>query len=352
MSQFWNEGTRRIKPYVPGEQPKAGERVIKINTNENPYPPSPKVLEAIEREKGEGLRLYPDPDAMELVFAICSRFGVKPEQVFVGNGSDEVLAFAFRAFWDRERPVLAPAISYSFYPVYAQLFEIPLVQIPMADGLTVDFAAFVEGNGGVVLANPNAPTSTEISRGDLEKILKAHPADVVLVDEAYVDFGGASAIDLIEVYPNLLVVRTLSKSYSLAGLRIGFAVGSRELIEGLKRVKNSFNSYPLDRIAIAAGAAAIADVDYYNRTIAQIVKTRAWTEQRLRSLDFDVLPSSTNFLFASHGKVPAHEIFMKLKDRGILVRYFRTPGIDQYLRISIGTDMEMQEFVKALEELL
>ncbi len=355
MSKFWNNITKTIKPYVPGEQPPAATELIKINTNENPYPPSPDVLAAITRELGEGgrnLRLYPNTDAAAVINAVCELYNLLPEQVFVGNGSDEVLAFAFKAFWDADRPILTPAISYSFYPVYAELYGIPITQIPMNVGLTVDVQAFAEGVGGVVIANPNAPTSIALSLDDIRRILDAHPQDVVLVDEAYVDFGGESSLELINEYPNLLVVRTLSKSYSLAGLRIGFAVGSPELIEGINRVKNSFNSYSVDRLAMVAGAAALLDTAYFKETTDKVVATRERISNELKGLGFEVLPSGTNFLFARHTNYSGLELLEHLKMNGILVRHFNSPGIANYLRISVGTDYEMDCLVTALRALI
>jgi len=363
MSRFWNEKTRDIKPYVPGEQPPPNSRLIKINTNENPYPPSPKVIGAIMREtglsesggreetgNGSRLRLYPDTNASAVVEAVCERFGLEPGQVFAGNGSDELLAFAFMAFWDDSRPVMVPEISYSFYPVYADLFGIPLIKIPMKNGLEIDCDAFESGKGGIVIANPNAPTSIGLPLTRIKGMLDAHPDDVVLVDEAYVDFGGESAIGLVQEYPNLLVVRTLSKSCSLAGMRIGFAAGSAGLIEGLNRIKNSFNSYTLDRLAIAAGAAAIRDREYYDNINNRVMETRERTAASLREIGFEMPDSSANFLFVTHPRYSASEIFSYLRSKGILVRYFNTPGIDNYLRISIGTDEEMETLVAALRD--
>lgn len=355
MSRYWNGSTRSIKPYVPGEQPPAGADLIKINTNENPYPPSPKVLEEIAHEigtDGHRLRLYPNTDAAPVIEAVCKLYNLTRDQVFVGNGSDEVLAFAFRAFWDAERPILTPEISYSFYPVYAALFDTPNTTIPMREDLSIDVNSFVSGRGGVVIANPNAPTSLALPLADIRKILEAHPDDVVLIDEAYVDFGGETAISLIDEFPNLLVVRTLSKSYSLAGLRVGYAVGSPELIDGINRIKNSFNSYSVDRIAMAAGAAALLDTDYFKDTTDRIISTRERTAVSLKEMGFNVLPSGTNFLFASHPKHSAAEMFEHLKKRGILVRYFAAPNIANYLRISIGTDPEMDQLISVLGEMM
>lgn len=365
MSKFWNSKTAEITPYVPGEQPPAGSRQIKINTNENPYPPSPRVIEAIQQElgcfeaaciggAGDGslLRLYPNTEAAEMVDAVAVRFGLDRAQILVGNGSDELLAFSFLAFWDRSRPVLSPDISYSFYPVYANMFGVPLVRVPMKNEIEVDCGAFVSGKGGVVIANPNAPTSLSLPLTEIRRILDAHPDDVVLIDEAYVDFGGESALCLLPAYPNLLVVRTLSKSYSLAGMRIGFAAGSAELIAGLNRVKNSFNSYTADRLAIAAGAAAIRDRDYFEQTTRKVIATRERTAAALRNLGFTIPDSAANFLFVTHPSVPAAQIFAYLKSKDILVRYFSAPVVEKYLRITIGTDEEMDSLLTALRDYL
>lgn len=359
MSRFWNNKTAEITPYVPGEQPQAGSKQIKINTNENPYPPSPRVLDAIasaaggmdssDVEAGSLLRLYPNTDGVDVMEAVRERFGFDRSQIFVGNGSDELLAFSFMAFWDATRPILSPEISYSFYPVYAGLYDVPLKKIPMKNGIEVDCDAFVAERGGVVIANPNAPTSIGLPLTEIQRILEAHPDDVVLIDEAYVDFGGESAMCLIPKYPNLLVVRTLSKSYSLAGMRVGFAVGSAELIDGLNRIKNSFNSYTVDRLAIATGAAALRDQAYFCSTTAKIVATRGRIAAQLRSIGFQMPESSANFLFVTHLKYPAKQIFTFLKDKGILVRHFNTPGVENYLRITIGTDAEMDTLLSVLK---
>jgi histidinol-phosphate aminotransferase len=378
MSRFWNTKTRQIEPYVAGEQPGNPSEWIKLNTNENPYPPSPAVTEAIMnelyagtdmdsekvgnrvlkvsntvlREVGDVLRFYPNPDADDFLESICERFSLRREQVFAGNGSDEILAFSFIAFWDRDRPVMAPAVSYSFYPVYADIFDIPLKRVPMTNGLEVDVDGIISGDGGVVIANPNAPTSVALTLHDIRRILDSRRNEVVLVDEAYIDYGGESAITLLPEYENLLVVRTLSKSYSLAGMRVGFAAGSPELIEGLRRVRDSFNSYPLDRLAIAAGAAAIRDIDYFEESREMVLSTRARTAAELCSLGFRMPDSSTNFLFVTHPDHAAKDIFMHLRERKMLVRYFNKPDIDNYLRITIGTDKEMDLLVSALKEIL
>lgn len=359
MSRFWNDRTKGIKPYVPGEQPEDPSAWVKINTNENPYPPSPRVVEAILSEmggkqslSGANLRLYPSAEAAPFLDAVCERYGLKRSQVFAGNGSDEILAFSFMAFWDKNRPVISPAVTYSFYPVYASIFDIPYRAIPMKNDIEVDCDAIAVQKGGVVLANPNAPTSIALPLDDIRRILEAHRDDVVLVDEAYVDYGGESAIGLITEFDNLLVVRTLSKSYSLAGMRIGFATGNPELIEGLRRMKDSFNSYTIDRLAIVAGAAAILDRDYFDRTREMVLATRERTAEKLRELGFAMPASSTNFLFVTHPEHSAKDIFSFLKEKKILVRHFNTAGIENYLRITIGTDEEMDRLLSVLKEFI
>lgn len=357
MSRFWNQRTNALKPYVPGEQPGDGQRVIKLNTNECPYPPSPAVREALAGFAGgdfSSLRLYPNADGLDARAAFARRAGLDAGQVFAGNGSDEVLAIAFQAFFGGA-PLWMPEISYSFYPVYCQLYGVEARAIPMNPDLSVDLDAFLKNDvpcGGVVLANPNAPTTLALRRSEIERLLQAHPDQVVLVDEAYVDFGGESALTLIPRYENLLVVQTLSKSRALAGMRVGFAAGNRELIQGMDRVKNSFNSYPLDRIAIACAAASLADEPYFRRTVEKIMETRQHTATRLQKMGFAVLDSKANFLFASHPRCRAEDLFTALKQRGILVRYFNQPLIDNYLRISIGTDVEMDALCFALEKIL
>lgn len=348
MSRFWNKNTAALSPYTPGEQPKDGEKLIKLNTNECPYPPSPKVTEAISAANNELLRLYPDPDASAVRRAFAGLNGLEPGQVFVGNGSDEVLAVAFQAFFG-DGTLRFPAVSYSFYPVYCGLYQIPYEAVPMNCDFSLDVDAFLKpGSQGVVIANPNAPTTRFLPLNEIERILQAHPDEVVLVDEAYVDFGGASAIPLIQKYDNLLVVQTLSKSRALAGLRVGFAAGSRELIEGLDRVKNSFNSYTLDRLAIAGAEAAINDRAYFESVVQRIETTRARTAAALEALGFTMPDSASNFLFVTHPIYSAEKLFTYLKQNHILVRYFSTPPLDRFLRITIGTDAEMDALLAAL----
>jgi len=350
MSKYWSSLTRKLSPYVPGEQPK-DQAYIKLNTNENPYPPSPKVLRAIQEAAGDALRLYPDPESTVLREKIAARYGLGKEEVFVGNGSDEVLALAFQAFFDQTQPVLFADITYSFYKVYIQLHELKAEIIPLRDDFQLDVEAYVsKTNGGIVIANPNAPTGIEVPLADIERIVQQNPDSVVLVDEAYVDFGGHSAVSLIRRYPNVLVVQTLSKSRSLAGLRVGFALGQAELIEGLNRVKNSFNSYPIDRLAQAGAIAAIEDEAYFQETTEKVIRTRQWVTDELRQMGFEVLPSQTNFVFARLAGRSGAELQQKLKEHGVLVRHFAQPRIEDYLRITIGTDEEMRIMLDTLKQ--
>lgn len=351
MKQFWSERIKDLVPYTPGEQPK--DRVfIKLNTNENPYPPSPAVLNAIVGAAGEGLRLYPDPEATSLRQAIADYHGLKPEQVFCGNGSDEVLGLCFYAFFTPGKKVVFPDITYSFYPVYTQLFGLDYEEIPLNEDFTLPVERFLGGNGGAVICNPNAPTGRTLPLEDIRRILDKNPDVVVLVDEAYADFGARSAVELISEYPNLVVVCTMSKSRSLAGMRIGYALGNAELIAGVNCVKNSFNSYPLDRLALAAGEAAIRDVEYFEQTRNSIMQTRERTTARLRELGFRVHDSNANFIFITHPAKSGKELQQGLRDRGVLVRWFNKPRIDQYLRVSIGTEADMEAMCAACEEIL
>lgn len=348
MKEFWSGRIRGLTPYTPGEQPR-DRQFIKLNTNENPYPPSPRALEAIRAAAGEGLRLYPDPEGASLRRALAELHGLRPEQVFVGNGSDEVLAMCFMAFFDRD--LVFPDVSYSFYPVYADLFHIPYREIPLDGEFGLDVADYLGNNGGVVVANPNAPTGRALPLADIVRLLEGNPEVVVLVDEAYVDFGGASAVELIGSYPNLVVVRTMSKSRSLAGLRVGYALGSGTLIAALNCVKDSFNSYTLDRLALAGAEASVRDAGYFQATLEKVVRTRAWAAQRLAELGFRVCPSAANFLFVSHERVDAKTLLDGLRARGILVRWWDKPRIRNYLRITVGTDAEMEALCEALSGL-
>ena len=350
MKEFWSGRIRSLTPYTPGEQPKE-RKFIKLNTNENPYPPSPKVVEAVQKGVDERLKLYPDPDASKLVSALAQSYGVKESQVFVGNGSDEVLAFAFQAFFEEGGTVLFPDITYSFYPVYCNMFGIHYRTVPLQDDFTIPVEKMLGDNDGVVITNPNAPTGIELDQASLRRILEGNPDVVVIVDEAYIDFGGTSALPLLDEYPNLLVVQTMSKSRALAGMRVGFAFGCENLIQALNCVKNSINSYTLDRLALAGAAASVEDKAYFDIRCAEVMATRERTTEELRKQGFTVYPSKTNFIFVSHPDVPAKELFAGLREKGILVRYFAQPRIDNCLRVSIGTDEEMDAFLTAMREL-
>jgi histidinol-phosphate aminotransferase len=370
MSVFWNTRTRNLDPYVPGEQPR-DRRFIKLNTNENPYPPSPLVIEAIRKAAGEELRRYPDPECAELREVIARNYGVKREQVFAGNGSDEVLAFAFGAFFESAsagpaanppaaapRPVLFPDITYSFYPVYTRLWGIPFRTAALDDAFSVRAGDYRVPSGGVILPNPNAPTGRALSLAELRSIVEYQYREggVAIVDEAYRAFGlaqaGESAVSLIGEYPNLLTVHTLSKSASLAGLRVGFAIGGEELVEGLCRIRDSFNSYPLDRLALAGAAAAIADSAYYEGINRRVMATRDRVSGALAALGFEPIPSLTNFIFVRFPGKSGAEVFGALRERGILARHFNRDRIRDYLRVSIGTDEEMDLFLRECASLV
>ncbi len=347
----WEENVRRVVPYTPGEQPNQPD-MIKLNTNENPYPPAPGVREALAALHTEELRLYPDPAADELVTAVAESYGVKKDQVFVGVGSDDVLAMCFLTFFNGDRPILFPDITYSFYDVWANLFGIPY-HCPQLDGeFRLVKEDYLKENGGIVLANPNAPTGLEESMEMLEEIVARNPDSVIIIDEAYVDFGARSALPLVDKYENVMVVQTFSKSRAMAGMRIGFAVGSRKLIGYLKDVKFSFNSYTMNGPSIAWGAASIRDEAYFRETVDKIIRTRERTKTELAALGFSFPDSRTNFIFAKHETVPAAQLFEALREAGIYVRYFKKPRIDQYLRISIGTDEEMDALIAFLHEYL
>ncbi len=351
MNRLWSPCIRELTPYVPGEQPSIS-KLIKLNTNENPYGPSPSVLTALNGEVGSSLRLYPDPDAAKLKQAIASYYHVAPSEVFVGNGSDEVLAHAFHAFFIQDQPILFPDITYSFYAVYCRLYGISFTTVALDSDMGIRVGDYQRPCGGIVFANPNAPTGIALPLSEIEKIVRAHPDRVVLVDEAYVDFGAQTAIPLVQKYPNLLLVQTFSKSRSLAGLRVGFAVGHAALIEGLERVKNSFNAYPLDRLAIAGAVAAMEDEDYFQEKRALLMQTRDKLARQLDAMGFQVCPSTTNFLFVRHPDYEATSLMSALRARAILVRHFRQPGIENYLRISIGTEAECASLELALAAIL
>ena len=350
--QFWSSRIQSLIPYTPGEQPK-DQVFIKLNTNENPYPPSPKVLAAIQNAAGDGLRLYPDPEAQNLRAALGEYYGLKPEQVFCGNGSDEVLGLCFYALFSPGRQVLFPDITYSFYPVYTELFGLDYRQIPLNEDFSLPVEEFLGAEGGVVICNPNAPTGRTLPLPEIRRILEANREVPVLVDEAYAEFGAQSAVALLEEFPNLAVVRTMSKDRSLAGMRIGYALGSADLIAGINCVKNSFNSYPLDRLALAAGEAAIRDRAYFEETRGKIMATREKTTKALRKLGFTVHDSNANFIFARHPDKSGRDLQQGLRERGILVRRFDKPErIQDYLRISIGTAQDMETLCRVCAELV
>jgi histidinol-phosphate aminotransferase len=351
MSRYWSDVVHTIKPYVPGEQPKL-TNLIKLNTNENPYGPSPKVLEVLLTEAADTLRLYPDPNSDRVKEAVAGYYGLNPGQVFVGNGSDEVLAFAFQALLKHEKPLLFPDITYSFYPVYCRIYEIAYETVPVTEDLDIRLTDYRRPNGGIIFPNPNAPTGRPVALSAIRDLLENNPDSVVVIDEAYVDFGAETAVPLLRDFPNLLVIQTLSKARSLAGLRVGFAMGQPELIEALNRVKNSFNSYPLDRFAIAGAAVAMADRAYFEETRAKIIRTREELMTRMRALGFEVLPSAANFIFVRHPGRDALELTRQLRERSIIVRHFPLPRIDQYLRITVGTDEQCSALIAALQEIL
>lgn len=350
--RFWSPEVRELEPYVPGEQPKI-QNLLKLNTNENPYPPSPKVVEAVQAvltHQADALRLYPDPDATALKHAIAKQQNIEVSQVFVGNGSDEVLAHIFKAFFLQDEPILYPDITYSFYPVYSQFFSTKTKEIPLNDNFEIEVKDYVQPNGGVIITNPNAPTSIALGLAEIEQILKANPDRVVVIDEAYVDFGAESAVSLVNRYENLVVCQTTSKSRSLAGLRVGFAIAQSHLIAALEAVKNSFNSYPIDRFAIAAAVASFEDQTYFEEQCQKVISSREKLVDELTVLGFKVLPSKANFIFASHPSHDAGQLAQQLREQGIIVRYFNKPRINQFLRITVGADEQNERLVKTLKE--
>ncbi|WP_368575620.1 histidinol-phosphate transaminase [Acinetobacter baumannii] len=350
--RFWSPEVRELEPYVPGEQPKI-QNLLKLNTNENPYPPSPKVVEAVQavlHEQADALRLYPDPDATALKQAIAKQQNINVSQVFVGNGSDEVLAHIFKAFFLQDEPILYPDITYSFYPVYSQFFGTKTKEIPLNENFEIDVRDYTQPNGGVIITNPNAPTSIALSLAEIEQVLQANPDRVVVIDEAYVDFGAESAVSLINRYENLVVCQTTSKSRSLAGLRVGFAIAQSHLIAALEAVKNSFNSYPIDRFAIAAAVASFEDQAYFEEQCQKVITSREKLVRDLTELGFNVLPSKANFIFATHSQHDAGQLAQKLREQGIIVRYFNKPRINQFLRITVGTDEQNARLVRTLKQ--
>jgi len=352
VSKFWSKHVHQLHPYVPGEQPKIAN-LVKLNTNESPYGPSPKVIEVLRAEldgRSDDLRLYPDPTSQALVATIAEYFDLENSQVFVGNGSDEVLAHAFNAFFKQDRPLLFPEISYSFYPVYCGLYNVDYRAVPLAEDFNINVADYSQA-GGVIIPNPNAPTGILLSLPEIESLLQANADCVVIIDEAYVDFGGESAASLINQYDNLLVVQTLSKSRALAGMRVGFALGHPDLIEALVRVKDSFNSYPIDRLAQLAAIAAFQDEAHFKASCEAVVRDRELLVAELQVRGFSVLPSSANFVFATHAQVPAVDIAAVLRQQGVIVRHFNKPRIDNFLRITIGTPEQNQALLSALDHL-
>ncbi len=351
MDKPFLDKLRKIDPYVPGEQPQAAD-IIKLNANENPYPPSPGVQEVLRTFDASSLALYPDANGKRLKAALAERFDVRPSQVFLGNGSDDVLALAFQSFFCSDKPILYPDITYSFYPVWCDLFRIPYEAVPLDENFRVNTRGYDKPNGGVVLPNPNAPTGCGLSLDALEDLLQHNADCVVIIDEAYVDFGAQSAVPLMDKYENLLVVQTMSKSRSLAGMRIGYALGSETLIATLEAVKNSYNSYTMDALALAAGEASVRDEDYFQQTCRRVIATRERSADALRALGFTVLPSLTNFLFVTHPRKQAADIFSCLRQEKIFIRYFKLPRIDNYLRITVGTDEQMDRLIAALKKFL
>lgn len=347
----WEDNVRKVVPYTPGEQPKCGN-VIKLNTNENPYPPSPTVKTVLDDYDCEKMRLYPDPDSSVLVDAIAERYSLKSSQVFVGVGSDDVLSIAFLTFFNSDKPVFFPDITYSFYDVWADVYRIPYRQIPLTEDFKINPEDYKTDNGGVIFPNPNAPTGCQESLDMIEDIVKANPGSVVIIDEAYIDFGAESALSLIDKYENLLVVQTFSKSRSMAGMRIGYAMGSEKLIKYMNDVKFSINSYTMTPLTQICGAAAVKDEEYFQKTVKKIIDVREYSKNKLAQLGFTLTDSKSNFLFASHSSKPAGEIFAALKERKIYVRYWNKPRISNYLRITIGTREEMDALFAALEEIL
>ena len=353
MSKYWSDFVGTLDPYTPGEQP-ANTNLTKLNTNENPYPPSPAVMEAMRCAVNDDLRLYPPPNADSLKQTIADYFQLTPAQVFVGNGSDEVLAHVFNGLFRQAQPILFPDISYSFYPVYCGLYAIEFNKIPLAEDFSLNLDDYRRANGGIIFPNPNAPTGRLLALDAIESLLQENSDSVVVVDEAYIDFAGAnaSAVSLIDQYDNLLVVQTMSKSRALAGLRIGYALGSAHLVEGLERIKNSFNSYPLGHVQLAAAVASFNDRDYFEATRKQVISSRELLVDQLETLGFEVLPSAANFVFARHGAYLGADLTRSLRQQNIIIRHFNKPRIDEFLRITVGTPEQNQQLIAALTELV
>ncbi len=351
MMREWEKNIRTVEPYVPGEQPKAAN-VIKLNTNENPYPPTPKAVEAAKALDFDRLRLYPDPEAADLVNVIADHYGMNCNQVFVGVGSDDVISMCFMTFFNGNKPILFPNITYSFYSVWADLYRIPYETPALNDKFEIVPEDYYKENGGVIFPNPNAPTAKYMELSAVEDIIKHNQDVVVIIDEAYIDFGGQSAIDFVNKYENVLVVQTFSKSRSMAGMRIGYAFGNEKLIKALNDVKYSFNSYTMNVTSLAYGVEAVKDDAYFKECIGKIIETREYSAKRLTELGFTYPESKANFIFATHQSVPAEQIFTALKERNIYVRYFKKPLIDNYLRITIGTKEQMDKLFEALSEIV
>jgi len=351
MNRYWSDKLDLLTPYEAGEQPQ-DKLYIKLNTNENPYAPSESVLNAIRAVTADQLRLYPDAKSYKLREVIAKSYSINIDNVFVGNGSDEILGLAFQAFFKKRNRICFPDITYSFYPVYCRLFDIDYQTFPLTDLFEIKVQLIQDNNSGVVIANPNAPTGLSLECSQIEEILETHSNSVVLVDEAYVDFGAESCVQLIKKYPNLVVVQTLSKSRSLAGLRVGLAIADVELIQGINKVKNSFNAYPLDCLAIAGATAAFNDMDTFLKNNQQVIETREWTSKELKKLSFYVIPSKSNFLLVQHKDFLAKNLYLKLKDEGILIRHFEMPRINNFIRVTIGTKSEMQTFIKTLQKII
>ncbi|MBE6741118.1 MAG: histidinol-phosphate transaminase [Ruminococcaceae bacterium] len=351
MNNLWEKNIRKVEPYVPGEQSKE-KNIVKINANENPYPPSPKAIEAIRNFSADKLRFYPDANAYPLKKALADYYNVEVENIFLGNGSDDVIALCFQTFFCSEKPIAFPDITYSFYPVWCRLFNIPFKTYKLDENFRIIPEDYKEENGGVILPNPNAPTSIGEGLDFVRKLLEYNQDSIVIIDEAYVDFGATSCTELIKEYKNLVVTGTFSKSRSLASLRIGFAVADKELISYLEAVKNSYNSYTVDSLSIAAGAASVEDDEYFRETINKVIKTRKRVTSELEILGFEVLPSSSNFIMATHNGYSMKEMFEYLKEQKVFIRYFSLPRIDKYVRVTIGTDNEMDVFLEKVKEFL
>ncbi len=352
MSKFWSKKVHALTPYIPGEQPKSTQ-LIKLNTNENPYPPSPKVVSTIQAATDSKLALYPDPTSSQLRGVIADYYDLTAEQVFVGNGSDEVLAHVFNALFVHDEPILFPEITYSFYPVYCGLFDIDYKQVTLANDFSIQWQDYLQANGGIIFPNPNAPTGMATPLDQIEKLLRQNTESVVVVDEAYVDFGAASAVQLVKQYPNLLVTQTVSKSRSLAGLRLGYAMGHSDLIEGLVRVKDSFNSYPIDRLAEAGAMAAFTDREYFESTRQMVMQTRKQFIGEATQMGFEMLPSAANFVFMQHPKHSGEVLASALRENNIIIRHFKKPlSIANYLRVTIGTPEQMQTLLSILRQII